>query len=78
MFLISTRNFPPDVGGIQNLMEGLSNALLNHGPVKVIADNTENSKDYEPVVVVKRNNHKPLVIVDAEYFVGLHKGDIST
>jgi hypothetical protein len=38
----------------------------------------ENSKDYEPVVVVKRNNHKPLVIVDAEYFVGLHKGDIST
>ena len=37
----------------------------------------ENSKDYEPVVVVKRNNHKPLVIVDAEYFVGLHKGDIS-
>ena len=31
MFLISTRNFPPDVGGIQNLMEGLSNALLSHG-----------------------------------------------
>ena len=38
----------------------------------------ENSKDYEPVVVIKRNNHKPLVIVDAEYFVGLHKGDIQT
>ena len=38
----------------------------------------ENSKDYEPVVVIKRNNHKPLVVVDAEYFVGLHKGDIST
>ena len=43
MFLISTRNFPPDIGGIQNLMEGLSNALLNHGPVKVFADNFENS-----------------------------------
>ena len=41
MFLISTRNFPPDIGGIQNLMEGLSNALLNHGPVKVFADNFE-------------------------------------
>ena len=39
---------------------------------------SENSKDYEPVVVIKRNNHKPLVVVDAEYFVGLHKGDIST
>ena len=35
----------------------------------------ENSKDYEPVVVSKRNNHKPLVVVDAEYFVGLHKDE---
>ena len=47
MFLISTRNFPPNVGGIQNLMEGLSNALLNHGPVKVFADDYENSKIYD-------------------------------
>ena len=47
MFLVSTRNFPPDVGGIQNLMEGLSNALLNHGPVKVFADNFENSESYD-------------------------------
>ena len=39
MFLVATRNFPPEIGGIQNLMEGLSNALLNHGPVKVFADN---------------------------------------
>ena len=47
MFLISTRNFPPDIGGIQNLMEGLSKALLNHGPVKVFADNFENSENYD-------------------------------
>ena len=47
MFLISTRNFPPDIGGIQNLMEGLSNALLNHGPVKVFADNFDNSEKYD-------------------------------
>ena len=47
MFLVSTRNFPPEVGGIQNLMEGLSNALLDHGPVKVFADNIENSKKYD-------------------------------
>ena len=33
----------------------------------------ENSKDYEPVVVLKRNNSKPLVLVDAEYFVKLHE-----
>ena len=32
----------------------------------------ENSKSYEPVVVLKRNKHKPLVLVDAEYFVELH------
>ena len=47
MFLISTRNFPPDIGGIQNLMEGLSVSLLNHGPVKVFADNFENSESYD-------------------------------
>ena len=47
MFLISTRNFPPELGGIQNLMEGLSNALLNHGPVKVFADNHDNAKIYD-------------------------------
>jgi len=47
MFLISTRNFPPDIGGIQNLMEGLSNALLNHGPVKVFADSYDNCEKYD-------------------------------
>ena len=47
MFVISTRNFPPDVGGIQNLMEGLSNSLLNHGPVKVFADSFEKSEIYD-------------------------------
>ena len=47
MFLVSTRNFPPDIGGIQNLMEGLAIALLNHGPVKVFADSFENSKNYD-------------------------------
>ena len=47
MFLIATRNFPPELGGMQNLMEGLSNALLNHGPVKVFADNSENADLYD-------------------------------
>ena len=40
MFVISTRNFPPDIGGMQNLMGGLSLALLKHGPVKVFAEKT--------------------------------------
>ena len=38
----------------------------------------ENSKDYEPVVVLKRNNTKPLVLVDAEYFVKLHEKKVVT
>ena len=33
----------------------------------------ENSKDYEPVVVMKKNNHKTLVVIDAEHFVKIHK-----
>ena len=32
----------------------------------------ENSGDYEPIVVLKRNNTKPLVLIDADYFLGLH------
>jgi len=47
MFLISTRNFPPELGGMQNLMEGLSNALLNHGPVKVFAESHNESEAYD-------------------------------
>ena len=33
----------------------------------------ENSKDYEPVVVMKKNNYKTLVVIDAEHFVKIHK-----
>ena len=47
MFLVATRNFPPEIGGMQNLMEGLSNALLDHGPVKVFADNIDNAENYD-------------------------------
>jgi phosphatidyl-myo-inositol dimannoside synthase len=49
MFLVATRNFPPELGGMQNLMEGLSNALLNHGPVKVFADNIDNAESYDQI-----------------------------
>ena len=42
----------------------------------ILFSSSRNSKDYEPIVVVKRNNHKPLVLVDAEYFIGLHKDEV--
>ena len=32
-----------------------------------------NSGNYEPLVVIKRNRQKPLVVLDAEYFMKLHK-----
>jgi len=38
----------------------------------------ENSKDYEPIVVMKKNGKKPLVVVDAEYFVRLHNESSSS
>ena len=47
MFLIVTRNFPPDIGGIQVLMGGLSESLLDHGPVKIFADAFDNSQLYD-------------------------------
>jgi hypothetical protein len=30
-----------------------------------------NSNGYEPIVVIKKNNKTPLVVVDAEYFIAL-------
>ena len=47
MFVISTRSFPPEVGGMQNLMVGLANALMRHGPVKIFADKSENYQKYD-------------------------------
>ena len=38
MYLIITRSFPPELGGMQNLMWGLTNALSKHYMVKVFAD----------------------------------------
>ena len=34
----------------------------------------DNAGHYEPIVVIKRNNQKPLVLIDAEYFMILHNG----
>ena len=32
-----------------------------------------NCKDYEPLVVMKKNQKKPLVVIDADYFISLVK-----
>ena len=42
---------------------------------KAYAQAEENCKGYEPLVVIKRNRTKPLVLVDAEHFVSLFAED---
>lgn len=32
-----------------------------------------NSGKFEPIVVIKKNNKKPLILVDAEFFISLNK-----
>jgi phosphatidylinositol alpha-1,6-mannosyltransferase len=38
MYLIVTRSFPPEIGGMQNLMWGLTNNLSKNYMIKVFAD----------------------------------------
>ena len=58
MFLIVTRNFPPDIGGIQSLMGGLSENLLDHGPVEVFADEFKSSESFDTNSQMKINRIK--------------------
>ena len=44
MYLIVTRSFPPDVGGMQNLIWGLSRELSKNYIIKVFAEYKENHK----------------------------------
>ena len=50
MYLIITRSFPPEVGGMQNLMWGLSRSLSKLDMVKVFADYHENHKAFDDKV----------------------------
>lgn len=34
---------------------------------------TSNCRGYEPLLIIKKNGHKPLAVLDAEYFIQLHK-----
>ena len=47
MYLILTRNFPPEIGGIQNLMYGLTKSLSKLNIVKVFADYHENYLNFD-------------------------------
>ena len=47
MYLIITRSYPPEVGGMQNLMWGLTNELSKHFMIKVFADYSDNHKNFD-------------------------------
>ena len=50
MHLIVTRTFPPDVGGMQNLMWGLTKELSKHFMLKVFANYHNDHKDFDEKV----------------------------
>ena len=47
MYLIVTRSFPPEIGGMQNLMWGLTYSLAKYDLVKVFADHHDNYKEHD-------------------------------
>ena len=50
MYLIVTKTFPPEIGGMQNLMWGLSNELSKNYMIKIFADYQENYKIFDDQV----------------------------
>ena len=50
MYLIITRSFPPEIGGMQNLMWGLTCSLAKYNLVKVFADFHEQHKQHDSKV----------------------------
>ena len=47
MYLIVTRSFPPELGGMQSLIWGLSRELSKNFMIKVFADYVDNHKDFD-------------------------------
>ena len=50
MYLIVTKTFPPEIGGMQNLMWGLTNELSKSYMIKVFAEYHENHKTFDEKV----------------------------
>ena len=47
MYLIATRSFPPELGGMQSLMWGLTKELSKNFMIKVFADYEKNHKEFD-------------------------------
>ena len=51
MIIITTRSYPPELGGMQSLMGGLAIHLNDLHPIKVLANSFAGDESYD-----KRNN----------------------
>ncbi len=75
MYLIVTRSFPPEVGGMQSLMWGLAKEMSKNFMVKVFADHYENHKEFDKKVnfsILNKRANKVLnsvekVIANSDY-----------
>lgn len=65
----------------------MARAAREHFPFSIECKNVEklnvweayeqaksNAKGYEPIVIMKKNHKKPLLVIDAEYFIEFCKG----
>ena len=51
MIIITTRSYPPELGGMQSLMGGLAIHINNFHPIKVLANSFAGDESYD-----KKNN----------------------
>ena len=65
MHLIVTRSFPPEVGGMQNLMWGLANSLSKHKLIKVFQKETYETSRADNALEQLKNRGKKLAIIYA-------------
>ena len=47
MYLIVTRSYPPELGGMQSLMWGLTKEMSKNFMIKVFADYQKNHKEFD-------------------------------
>ena len=47
MYIVITRSFPPEIGGMQNLMWGLTKSLSKLNLIKVFADHNEGHENFD-------------------------------
>ena len=66
MYLIVARNYPPEVGGIQTVMGGLSKALSKYELIKVF---TFKSKSYKKNQIFKRSSNSRFINIHFSYSI---------